>query len=499
MEERVDRLMQDPEISEFLAKNGQVRIRVLEAASWLCNQHADVPDQEIIFALRRLLVPLRDEKLTVFFSYKARDLPVAVEVAKRLESWSAGKLRMEHMARFGVEEVGRNWRKKLEETIPRCDWFLLLLPERDRGWPLFEAGYFHRGQGLTGRLVCLHHSENELADALGATHSVPASQAAVMDFLTGLYLRPGWVPGLPPINPTLMNPEDKAREIVDLIQTPAQPGKKLCCGPHMEVVFENASRVTGWEELSLGSVVDSNKACLDLFGLEVSPERLGQWVGPKEGATGGRAWASELAEAVRAAAQGRTVPHVEGSFPLSNGRYVRPSICAVTRSQDDRALESVDILFAEVRSPFETGLMSPRLAALARTVEFSVRFRWEVLKHFSGRELEHKDVLAFNKALQTIEGVAVRDTQLSQEADLGQELTLSLFTGEEREELEKMYDRWAVLRRADGDGELDRALAGFETKTLEHLISELLQMNQRFLALTAARFADIIAKMPAAA
>ena len=81
---------------------------------------------------------------------------------------------------MAVLQVGRDWRAQIEATIPQCDWFLLLLPTPgERDWVLYEAGYFSRGQGLAGRLVCLHHPDNEVSNALGARQSVSAEVGPV--------------------------------------------------------------------------------------------------------------------------------------------------------------------------------------------------------------------------------------------------------------------------------------------------------------------------------
>jgi len=46
-----------------------------------------------------------------------------------------------------------------------------------------------------GRLVCLHHCSNEIADALGTEQSVPSDQKSVQDFLEALFHKPNWTPG----------------------------------------------------------------------------------------------------------------------------------------------------------------------------------------------------------------------------------------------------------------------------------------------------------------
>jgi hypothetical protein len=489
----VDHVLQDQTIKSFTEEHPDCKQRVLDAAKSLFEENAGAPIEKIVEAVRRLQKPLHEGRLTVFFSYKAKDKSVANKIAELLEEWSADKLQMEHMARFGVEDVGRDWRQKIEDTIPRCDWFLLLLPnpEEERDWPLFEAGYFRRGEGLSGRLVCLHHSDNDAADVFGSKQSVPAERDAVAKFLRGLFLEANWIPGMPALNTALKNLDDKAQEIVNLIQPP--PGVNTCCSPHIMVTFEDASSVKGWEQLAQGRVVNSNDACAKLFGFSVRPQLLGGWLKHVQGTAQNDACTAELAQAVQAAGEGRDVPDIRTILTLGDQCCVRPTICAVKRRKSDGALEAVHILFNEVDPPPDTSHMSPELAALATTLKFAVRFRWEILGAYAGRELKREDVLAFNKALLVLEREAVLDPRLVNDPNIGRELTLGLFDDERKAEIEKMYDCWDQLRRPDNDGELDRALCNLDGQALANIVQELLEINQRFLMHTSARFAELIA------
>ena len=233
--DRVDRLMEcvagdidsvanDPQVRRSLKRQAE------QAAEWLVKEHHHESDETLVTTLRGLLPRLLAGVVNVFFSYKAKDAPIASEVGRKLESWSAGKLRIRHMADLGVEQVGRSWRAKIEATIPQCDWFLLLLPTPgdERDWVLYEAGYFSRGQGLAGRLVCLHHPDNKVSDALGALQSVPAEVRPVRDFLEALFCNENWIPGMPPLNPDLNQLDGKAAEIVRLINSTARKsGRKI--------------------------------------------------------------------------------------------------------------------------------------------------------------------------------------------------------------------------------------------------------------------------------
>jgi hypothetical protein len=497
----VDRLMNDQRIKDYLEKISEsegrrgLRRKAEQAAEYLKNDHSDKSFELLVTTLERLLPSLRAEKLTVFFSYKAKDKAIAVQISDKLVLWSAGKLKMEHMAAIGVDDVGQKWRERIEKTIPKCDWFLLLLPTLgdERDWVLFEAGYFFRGQGLAGRLVCLHHPDNEVVDALGAHQSVPAEPDKVEAFLEGLLKKPNWIPGMPALNPDLHNLDVKASEIVQLIKPPISPSIKYCCGPHMEVAFDNASAVNGWEQLASGRVISSNDECKSLFGVDVPPTLFGAWLSEAPGFEQNNEMITELSHAVQAIGKGRKTPTIRGTFCVADGRRVQPSICAIRRRRMDQRVEAIDILFHDAALPSVTSTMTPELAALSITLDFSVRFRYQLLEPFASRKLERKDVLAFNQARNSLFMEAMREGRSLVEDPLAvREKVVNLFKGEEKIAIQKMYERSDQLWKKDAEGEMDRAIANLDVDALEGFIQELLGMNQRFLRATSRRFSELL-------
>lgn len=493
----VDRVMQDADIASFIARNTSVEPRVRGAAEWLVKEYPRASPKEYLETIRRLLQSLLDQKLSVFFSYKAKDKYIAKKIARWLEEWSAGKLHIEHMARFGVEQVGRDWRLRIEEAIPRCDWFLLLFPSPtdegdERDWVLFEAGYRLRGEALGGRFVVLHHPDNDVANVLGDYQYVPAEVHSVAAFLEGLFQRPNWVPGMPPLNDRLRKLELKAKKIVDLIQEPSL-SVRSCCGPHMEVAFEDASAVRGWKQLARGRVVESNEDCKRLFGLQVAKPLFRDWVARVEGAGQDEGWVLELAKAVQAAGDGLQIPAIRATFVLGEGGRVRPTICAVRRRKSDQRALAVDIVFTEAENAHDTSTMPPGVAALAIMLQFSVGFRYQVLERYVGRKLEGKEIMAFNRAINELMRQVARDPRFAKDPSSIRERTLASFIGEDKDVVQKMFERWDQLYRPDGEGEMDRAINEGDGEALANLIKELLEINQRFLTVTSKRFAELVA------
>jgi hypothetical protein len=297
---------------------------------------------------------------------------------------------------------------------------------------------------------------------------------------------------MPALNPGLLNQLDgMAAEIVALIKPPTGPSMHFCYGSHMEVRFENASAVRGWEQLERGRVTASNDECMRIFGLQIPRDSFGDWVREVLEGEQNKEWITQLARAVQAVGDGRQVPPIHASFCLADGRRVRPRICAVGRRKTDRSVESIDILF-EVELPPASTTMNPELAALSITLEFAVRFRYQLLEPFAGRKLEPEDVHAFLIRRMTLLRQALYDRRFESVPKL-REMTIGAFVGEEKAVIQKMYERSDQLWRQDGEGEMDRVIANEDTEALAGLIKELLDMSQRFLTVTSKRFSELIA------
>ena len=497
MSDKMDAVLQEEAIQAFLETHENIAPAAINAVKLILEKNLEAPMHEVVRTLRRVIETLARRKVKVFFSYKAKDEEVAEKIANKLSSWSAEKLDIQGMQRFAEEQAGQEWRKKILTTIQECDCFLLLLPSPgeqgdERDWVLLEAGYYLRGQDLAGRLVCLHHPENEVANALDDRQSVPANNKAVRRFLTGLFHEPNWIPGWDPLNKGLEDLDARAKEIVDLIHPPVL---RTCCGPHMEVKFDNPSAVKGWAQLAAGRVVDSNDECRQLFGLKLPKAELGEWFKRAQGAGKDEGWVIELVNAIQAVGDGVQIPTIRSAIKLGEHSYARPAICAIKRRKKDQFVETINLLFNETELPPETSTMNLDLAALAITLQFAVPFRYRVLKNYAGRKLSRDDVLAFNRSINELTREMSLDPRFHDRKAI-QAKVIGLFTGEDKAVVENMYKRAGQMwsDNKDSMGEIDTAVAQLDAEVLAKLIDELLKMNQDFLIVTSKRFAELIAQ-----
>jgi hypothetical protein len=483
-EERIELILR--RVEDAISSSSRLRSRASLAAECLVDKYRSESDESLATTLRNLLPKLLEDKVTAFFSYKERDKIVAERIVDRLETWSNNNLFIYHMGRL---PDGEDWRKWIENALKECDWFLMLLPspqdgvdgENVKDWLTFEAGYYFREKGLCGRLVGLHHPGTNLPEPLKNLQFVPATEDKVEKFLTNLLVLPNWIPGKPALNAQVKDLASKAKEIVDLIQPPTGRGKKFCCGAHMEVAFDDASAVKGLEQLAAGRVRDSNYECRRLFGLDIPKTSFGEWVSVLMGDENNRKWLEELASAVRTVGEGNEVPPINASFCV-RGRMVHSSICAVTRRE--QCVESVDILFNDAGLPPATNTMNPDLAALALTLEYGVRFRYQVLEQFAHRKLDSKDVVKFLMHKNRLFTEAAKDPRFFATFPDMRNMVLGMFVGEDRDDIKEMYERYDQLQLLDDADALDNEALGEQVK-------EMLGMNQRFVELTAKRFVEL--------
>lgn len=178
----------------------------------------------------------------------------------------------------------------------------------------------------------------------------------------------------------------------------------------------------------------------------------------------------QLASAVRTVGKGLQVPPINASFCVG-GRLVQPRICAVTRL--DQQVMSVDILFNDAGLPRVTNAMKQDLAALAITLAYGVRFRYQILEQFAHRKLQPNDVSAFFADKNKLFHEATHDPRFFTSFTEIRKRVLENFDGEDRDDISKMYERYDQIESMRDLDELDN-------EALEKQIAEMLGMNQRF-------------------
>ena len=128
-------------------------------------------------------------------------------------------------------------------------------------------------------------------------------------------------------------------------------------------------------------------------------------------------------------------------------------------------MKSIDILFNDAELPPVTTSMTPELAALSITLEFAVRFRYQLLEPFADRKPSL--LISWTSARRgALLQHALGDKRFKDTSIIRQRI-ISAFVGEDRAVIQKMYERSDQLWRDDGQGEMDHAIAKGDAKPLQ--------------------------------
>jgi hypothetical protein len=474
-------LLGDPEISDYLNSHQGAAENIRRAADLLANQ------TDGLKSLHKLLPALTQKTINVFFSYKSKDEKTAKAVVDVLRKNSAGKLSITYQADFTENISGRLWRDKITTEICKANWFILLLPDPsdDWDWCLFETGIFEGQQSAADRLICLHHPDIEVPDPIEGYHAVAATASEVVKFLRMVFINDNPLYGLDPVNPALAeNLAELSDKIVEAISPPRKNLFKQPLMPWIEICVDNPQNMTRMEDLNHAVIQYANKDALDLFDFLDQPDTWGDLVEVIEKFSNDNRWQNELFHVVRKIGSGRRFEQIQAVFNTASDKIYKPVVCAIDRLGRKGKIDSFQIGFIEEVGVINTAGIPTELSALATTLRYAFRFRWEILEKFTPVDLNDDDIIALDNALQRIEHDA-ESRGVSNEASLK-----SLFPAES-DEIAQMYEVWYQLRNPEGSGELDIAIRDRNANKVKAILNELAPMNKRFLNMTAERFGSL--------
>ncbi|MEW8337408.1 MAG: hypothetical protein AB2602_06365 [Candidatus Thiodiazotropha sp.] len=477
-------LLRDAEISSYLNSHQGAAENIRRAADLLANE------ADGLKSLHKLLPALTHKTINVFFSYKAKDEKTAKSVVDILRKKSADKLAITYQAEFTENISGKPWRDKITTEICKANWFILLLPDPsdDWDWCLFETGIFEGQQSSADRLICLHHPEIAVPDPIEGYHAVAARPSEVEKFLRMVFINKDPLYGLDPVNPSLEeNLPEIANRIVEAISPPRKNLFKQPLMPWVEICVEDPHSMTRIEDLNRAVIRYANKDALDIFDFLDQPDRWGDLVDVIEKCTNDSRWQNELFHVIRKIGSGRRFEPIQAVFNTASDKIYKPVVCAIDRLGRKGKIDSFQIGFIEEVGAINTAEIPLELSALATTLRYAFRFRWEILEKFAPLDLDDEDIIALDNTLQRIE----HDAESRGVSD--EESLKSLFPSkQETDEISQMYRVWYRLRNQQGTGELDIAIRDRDAEKVKVILNELTPMNRRFLNMTAERFGSLV-------
>ena len=475
-----ERLRNDQKINEFLQKNQLAEGKIIEAAKQLAKE------EDVLESIRKILCPLAEGEINIFFSYNHKDEDTAKKIVGQLRKYSA-RLNIHYMADNSTRLVGKEWRKWIKEKITISNWFILLLPDPsvDWDWCLFETGLFERDLTSGDRLICIHHPLIKLPGPIDDYHAVPAKQNEVEQFLKMVFLEENPIPGMKAINPNIDEKDLKeaAEIIVNAIVPPRRPYRDLF-EPWIEFMHEDIDNVNDLNDLDQSRILTINRKALELFDYHVKPERFGMLRRGLPIETD-KFWCEELVCIVKKIAEGRNFFPISGVIKAKDGKTYKPVLCSIDRLGNEKGpISSIHLIFVEEVSTVDGSAIPQKLLCLGTLLRYAFRFRWEVLEKYSAMVMVESDVTKLQNALLRIR----RDWETKGVG--GKDYVRQFYPEKEHDNINNMYDSWKELSTPDKDGKLDIAIKNKDVKIIPKLLEKILPINQQFLEMTVYYFSQ---------
>jgi hypothetical protein len=387
--------------------------------------------------------------------------------------------------------AGKPWRNKIREEIHRANWFILLLPDpsEDWDWCLYETGMFEGDLTSADRLICLHHPDTKIPDAIKDYQAVSATVPEISAFLRMIFVDKDPIPGMEPINRSIDNDIDKiAKEIVDAIRPPKAVRERYLFGPWIKLEVPGATGLQSESDLDSATILEANTKALELFDWEARrPTTWGELKSGVEDLKVDSRWLKELFHVIRKISSGRGFRAIQAVFHAHGAMY-RPLVFAIDKNGNASAAEVFHITFVEEVGAFDSTAMPQGLSTLVTLLSMAFRFRWEVLEQFTKRGLTESDVERVSNVLARLEQDSASRGIVDQFA------VVSLFPPEQAQRINEMFVKWGQLRDPiDRQGKLDVAIRNKDPGQVSALLKEMTSINQEFLKIAANRFSEVVA------
>jgi hypothetical protein len=409
---------------------------------------------------------------------------------------------------------GRPYKDLVHAALEETHWFFLLLPDAaiDRGWVMFEAGFFLRSMQPGDRLICIHHPSVTPAGPLEDFSRVTATPEDLLRMYRTLLCEPGAIPGMDAINARLSDDYLKPHvtNLIELIQ-PTPELKRRYYVSFVDIRLDQRHPIVTRDDLLSADIVAGNNVDR-IFGsaLVVSQRVLDESrverpqlhpgstlrnvLGQDSDLAEQIPWLDGMARVLAAVFMGREPPPVEALIRGADHKFYQPVLETVRQRSYDGALVSAHITFQEkINTPI---LRAPRnLEALATALRLGYRFRWEIIEEFRNVE-SAADVALVERLIQRMEQEG-RERNLSRPEDMPDDDLRHLpvvraFPTSDQAQIIEIYKQWSSYRNAKGDGRLDKAFKRRDPNEVASCLEELDKMNRTFMRLGARQYARIV-------
>ena len=268
---------------------------------------------------------------------------------------------------------------------------LLLLftdPSATWDWCLYEAGLFTRLNRSEGeqnrRVLCLHNPKTDPPPQLRHLQTVKVDPECMKEFLIQLFGTTKLTGLEKPINSAFAKNDKLLTQVANdlcAVIAPINPERRYY-HPSLTMRVKSPSSLQSGQ-IPAETVIDSDRASLELFGLDERPPGRDHWTWGELQRNVQRAedqeWVEELRRTLSAASQGRAIEPIQAAFQAKSGKLYRPML----RRRDLERDGSMRFSVVWVEQFCEALAYVPeRLGTLLTGLTMATRFRWRIIEHY---------------------------------------------------------------------------------------------------------------------
>jgi len=437
--------------------------------------------------------------IRVFISYKYHDDVLAAKLQFFIRQYAQSRLARDNdnqpyvfLGKQGME-AGREYPEQIGKEIESAHWFFLLLPDvqSDRGWLIWEAGYFQRGMTASERLISIRHKQITGAAQLQYLQAYDSSPDGLEGLFTQLFFEAQAIPGMKQIafDAQMQTLKRDTEELSRLFPGMLVP-KPEVIGRYIDIKHRQGTTYAETEDLLSTQILEFNRVEA-VFKLDNTFHgTFAELIEDVNNDEHGRQWI----EGLRAALQDIVAHHppreaVTPFLGADTDWMFRPSVHCVWKISGDDHIDRFRVIFVE-----ELGRRVRNVPQDVDTLETALRWAyrswWEIYGKFAGN-LTRDDVESIywytQQAEQEVQLKGVQQPEVLPRVFKEPEATV--LNGNQT----KYYSDYRNPEKQDG--KLDKAFRERNPALMRECLDELKPMSLWFLKAAARRFSELIAEI----
>lgn len=436
--------------------------------------------------------------INVFISHNHEDEEAAKTIKNKLSLYGANRLNF-----FLSEEItpGEDWFKWINDNLVTSNVLLLLFtdPSATWDWCLYEAGLFARLDRSEGeqnrRVLCLHNPKTDPPRQLRHLQTVKVDPPRMKSFLKQLFGTANLTAIEPPINSAFAENDEALTQVANelcAVIAPINPERRYY-HPYLTMRVKSPSSLQSGQ-IPAETVIDSDRASLELFGLDERPPGRDHWTWGELQQNVQRAedqeWVEELRRTLSAASQGRAIEPIQATFQaLQSGKLYRPALRRRDLERDGSMRFSVVWVeqFCEALS-----YVPERLGTLLTGLTMATRFRWRIIEHYLNLMPRWRtDQARAEGCQQLLQAIVNIEKTAAYQRFITPDLLQDAFgSPAERRQVEALYTQWGEIRQ-----ELEQVLRRNNLDEITGLLEQMKGLNTEFMVLASKRYHELLREM----